>query len=423
MSFIFGYWTIGMVIVYLFFLFFQKKYRLLLPSILHSFVWGITAVVMLFQMSGFEVSKKTSENSFLYSSEYMCYIVFSSIIGFTLAHIFIQNRHNRSIILIRPDIIDEILYAYRWIPYCCAITGLILFFFLFSVAGNLHTFNDYRIIALSTERLGYMAVVQRLSGHIMILGSFYLMFLGYKMGQTGIKIKDLFINIFMCSMINMSIGGRVWILNSTLPFFVSYFYSRHIGTHRKFGHDRIKIFVILSILISSFAVIGILRDDSNDEHKLIDKFLYFTDGTRITNMVLKQYPPGSYDLEYGKSEFLSSWVESPMAKRFDKSISHDVGLSVTVKSTLPFLYYDFGFWGGIIMWGIFCFLIEYLCFQSMYLNSFIGILLFGQLSQMLFQAPIFPIISLNIPYFEWILILYVFRRRIFNKITDYNQYI
>ena len=101
---------------------------------------------------------------------------------------------------------------------------------------------------------------------------------------------------------------------------------------------------MFGILAIVFSLMGIARDDRDIDKAFIDKFLYFTDGAKMTNMVLRQFPPGSFELEYGKSEFLRQFVPSPMDQKFFRSISDDAGLTVTVQSAIPPLYYDFGYY-------------------------------------------------------------------------------
>ena len=420
---IFAYWTLALCLVYLLFMLSQRKYRLLLPSTLHSITWSATALIMIFQINGTFISSKVNENVFNLSAEFMCYIVVASIIGFIAAHIITSN-HNTTVTPINHTIIDNILKKFKWIPFLCAITGILLFISLVSIMGSIENFSDYRSIAVTYRQTGYFAIVKRISGHVNILGSFYLMLLGYKMGQQGLNLKIFLYYALMCSLINMSTGGRVWILTSTLPFLVTFLFSRHYSPLNQniLKSDKKKIFIIITLFISLFSIIGILRTESGSR-AFMDKFQYFTDGMRITNIVLEQYPIGSYDLEYGRSEFLSLWIGSPMADRFNESISDNIGLLVTVKSSLPFLYYDYGFIGGVFMWGIFCFIIEYFCLRLKHTNTIIGILLFGQLAQIFFQAPIFPIFSLNTPFLEWILLLFILRKYIFGNIKGCKQYI
>ena len=236
--------------------------------------------------------------------------------------------------LIDIETIDRILGKFKWIPYFCGIIGILLFIFLIVTIGNIDSFSDYRILALSTERVGYAAIAQRISGHINILGNFYLMLLGYKYGQTGIDILIKEHNSTYLKKPLISIGGRVWILTSTLPFLVTFFFRRKyssldVGLRKK---DIMHITVIVLIFSSLFSVIAQLRNNNNNHETYMDKFLYLTDGSRMTNMVLEQYPEDCYNYEYGKSTLAQAFILSPMSQKFSKSISHDLGLSVKYKN-------------------------------------------------------------------------------------------
>ena len=397
-----------------------------MPSFIHTFIWMITCLLIIFELKGILVTEKVGNERFQLVSEFICFLVLSSVIGFSVAHILTANNETQAEVKLIPvDIVDAILEKFRWIPYGCGIVGIILFVFLITTIGDISSFQDYRRLALTTERVGYAAIAQRISGHISIFGAFYLMLLGYKCGQSGIKLKEFLKYALLCSAINMSIGGRVWIVTSMLPFMVTYIFSRHYGhisTSMKNADNR-KMLIIFILAVTTFSVLGLLRGKESDETNFIDKFLYLTDGSKMTNMVLSQYPPGSYPLEYGKSEFLFPFISSPMAKQFQKSISYDIGLSVTVKSIMPYIYYDYGFIGGIIMWGIVCFMIEYFCIRLKYRQTLPKLLLFGQLSYLLFQTPVGHIFSVSTPAFEWLLLIYIFRKWIFKDIPNIKKYI
>ena len=411
----FCYWSLAITVVYLSFLFFQKRYRLLLPSVIHTFIWCITIFLIICQLKGFFVSKVVADNVFNHSSRFICALIVASVVGFTTAHIVTARQETHlSVQLVNIDAIDTILERFKWVPYLCGIIGLILLVYLISVMGNVESFNDYRMMALTTRRVGWIEIPQRISGHINILGGFYLMLLGYKYGQIGINLRNFFKYVLLCSVINMSIGGRVWILTSTLPFFIGYFFSCKYSQVKEDIRrtDQRNILYIMAIFILLFAIIGMLRNTSG-EGNFFDKFLYLTDGSRMTNMVLNTFPEGSYNYEYGKSTLLQAFIQSPMAQKFVQSISYDIGLSVTVKSIMPNLYYDFGFLGGAIFWGVICFAVEYFAIMSKYKDSIISILLFCQLSGLLFQSPIGPVFSLNMPAFEWLIILFLFRNKLF----------
>lgn len=417
----FCYWSLAIAFVYLSFLLAQKRYRLLLPSVIHTSIWLVTVALIICQLKGILVSHMAGNNIFNHSSKFICALMVCSVVGFTIAHVVTARQETESNVqLIETEKIEPILDRFKWVPYMCGIVGAILFFYLISTIGNFDSFNDYRTMAIMTERVGYAAVAQRISGHINILGGFFLILLGYKYGQTGIEIKNALKYIILCSAINMSIGGRVWILSSTLPFFTAFLFSRKYSLVDDDirQRDRKIIFYIVVIFISLFSIIGMIRGNS-DESNFFDKFLYLTDGSRITNIVFNIFQEGSYNYEYGRSTFLQWFVDSPMVQKFAQSISHDIGLSVTVKSIMPYLYYDFGFWGGAVFWGIICFALEYICIKLKYSSTVVAILLFGLLSDMFFQAPVGAIFANNTPNLLWLIIIYTFRNRLFQEsITD-----
>lgn len=414
-SFIYYYWAFAINLVYFVWLILQRRFRLFLPSTIGSFIWTITTLLVILHLNGFLGEYDLSPNAVNHVSRFTCYLSIASVIGFSLSHLFTDKYE--SFVRLKPiNIVDieQLLHYFKWIPYLCGIVGLALFIFLITSIGDISSFSDYRVLAIQTERVGYAALAQRISGHINILGGFYLMMLGYKSGKLGINVKEFLLYSFLCSAINMSIGGRVWILTSLLPFFTTYILSKKSCQRNKKqdAQDRKKIISILSIFILFFAIIGTLRDDTNSGG-LFDKFLYLTDGSRMTNMVLDQYPETMYSYELGKSTLLGGFIKSPMVGRFANSIADDIGLSVTVKSIMPNLYYDFGLIGGAVFWGIICFLGEICCIRLKYSLHIIGLFLYGTLSTMFFQAPVGNVFALYTPTFEWIFLLYIFRKQIF----------
>lgn len=386
-------------------------------------MWLVTCVLAVFQIKGFLVENTFAASKFELVAPFTFYVCVASVLGFSSAH-FISNiesnqeYHNKSDI----ELLEYYLIRFRWIPYLCGIIGLTLLVFLISTIGSVESFSDYRIMALYTKRVGYAAIAQRISGHINILGLFYLMIYGYVCGQKGIVLKQFLWIVFLCSLINISIGGRVWILTSLLPFFTTYILSiNDNNTDIDIKSNTKKLFLISIIFISLFAILGIARGES-DEQQFLDKFLYLTDGTRMTNLILEYYPEGTFDNEYGSSTLLDGIFKSPMVLKFADRISDDIALSVTVKSILPNLYYDFGIYGGAIFMGFLCFILESLCFKFRYSKSVFDLICYGTLAGFLVQSPVGNVFSLYTPIFEWLIIIYVFRKWIFNRGMDFAKY-
>lgn len=84
---------------------------------------------------------------------------------------------------------------------------------------------------------------------------------------------------------------------------------------------------------------------------------------------------------------------------------------------MPNLYYDFGFKGGVIIWGVVCFFMEYFCIRLKYSRSIIGILLYGLLAYSFLLSPVFNIFAIYTPYIEWIILIYIFRKFLFRNIV------
>lgn len=409
------YLTATIAFIYLAILISKKPYRLLLPSVLSTAAWLITALLLIFQIEGWFVSYKLPAEDVELSSRYILSLTFSSIVGFTIAHLISNiRRQQKNATNIPVGHISHILKRYKWIPYLCFILGSIIFVYLISTIGFFATFGDFRDYAVQANWSGPVLIAKQFSGHVNILGTFYLALIGYKHGQTGINIKEFVLYTMLCSTINLAIGGRLWLITSTLPYFVALIYSTKISIreNKSKKKDTRKLLLIFVIIATTFSLMGLTRDDRDIEKRFIDKFLYFTDGARMSNMVLQRFPPGTFELELGKSEFLGQITPSPMKRKFKDYISHDAGLGVTVQSSIPPLYYDFGYYGGIIMWAVFCLIIEVLSISKIASHSVIGLLFFVQISQMLFLAPIFDIFSVYTPIFEWLLIIYIFRKQL-----------
>ena len=410
----------------------NKRYKLFIPSTVHTFTWLITSIFMYLELEG-KMGDNITINEYSIVAEYILYMMLASIIGFIFAHLYRRPRihYNYQEQCIPIEVVEAILKKFHWLLYICLIVGILQIAFLVSI-GGFESLEDYRIIAVSAKRSGYGAIAQQLSGHMAILGGFYLSLLGYKHSISGVNLKEFIKNGACVALLNMAIGGRGWILAITLPYAIAYFYGMYkhksIETKKRWKNDKRKFIIIGATLILTFSIIGLVRNTSTAEGDnkvkvFFNKFLYYTDGPKMANMVMTQYPQGTYPLEYGKSEFLQKWIPSPMAQKFAASIEDDIALSVTVKSTIPYLYYDWGYIGGIFMWGIYAFILEVICISLLKKKTIFSLLIFVQLAQLLFQSPIGNIFIFAVPVFQWLIILYLLRKYIFKSIPNINKYI
>lgn len=422
------YIGISVCLIYLFFLLFQKRYRLLIPSVIHSLTWLITLSLMALELN--DVLGKGAQNiHYEKVAPYILYMMISATIGFVLAHLMTESVsiNPKKYELLPINVVNNLLISFRWLPYLCLFCGICLLFFIISV-GGINSLGDYRLVAVTVKKVGFFSIIQRISGHITVLGTFYIGFLAYKHAINGLNIKEFLKITLMYGSIGISGGGRLWILLAILPYAIIYLLVQKKLNYVGIKRDLKNILMILIAAVSLFSVIGMFRNDTNrvaedGTKRFFDKFLYYTDGPKMTNIVLSKYPDGSFNLEYGKAEFLSKYFKSKMQERFRDDISYDPGLSVTAKSSIYLLYFDFGYWGGIFMWGIICMIVEYLAIRLMKTVNIVGILFFLLLTLLYFQSPIFEVFNVYTPYFYWLILIYIFRSLIFKSVLGIKPYL
>lgn len=347
---------------------------------------------------------------------FICGMMITAFIGFNLAH---QVASNKEAEVYAFDIgyVDWLLNRFKWLLYVCLITGLINLIYLIFIIG-FNNLGDYRLAAISIQRSPLIQFAKVVGGHAGILGFFYLALYGYKQAIKGINIWQLIIYILMFGMNNIAIAGRAWIAMSLVPYVIG-FLMGHKSQKQEwsvlFNNGLKKLLVLGCILVGAFMIVGTIRNGGETEEpsRPIDKLLYFTDGSRVSNIVMTMYPDGTFPLEYGQCEFLHNWNPSSMKTRYFSDISDNIGLTVTVTSTIPALYFDFGYKGGFLMWGVFSFLIEWLCLYMLNKNKILAFFVAVQLTRMMYQAPIGEIFSMSISTAEWFIILYIFREPLF----------
>lgn len=419
------YWIIAICAIYLLFLLRFRRYRLVLTSTAHTLTWLVCSLLMLAEIKGLILPEPLPENRYSLSVPYILGMVVSSVIGFAFAHQISIPRERymtgRESTVLTNAQLEAFLKKFQFIPILCVIAGVLMVSFLVSL-GGFETFGDYRLMAVTVEKVGYAAVAKRCSGHLSILGGFYLVILGYQQAISGVSVKKTLINLIMVSTINLSIGGRLWVITSLLPYVTGFLLALNMrndceALRKSFS----RLAMIAVVFVAMFSIMGMIRNTSETTGSVNDssfarKFLYYTDGPKMANLALERYRPGTFDIEYGGATFLQTWVSSPMAERYKQSMADNIGLSVTVKSMIPNWYFDFGYWGGIVMWGVLCFLLESLCLEMRHKNTFLGILIFAMSAQILFQAPIGNIIFALMPTIEWLVVIAILNRWLFGSV-------
>ncbi|MBD5367558.1 MAG: oligosaccharide repeat unit polymerase [Bacteroides sp.] len=414
--------------LYLSWLLSHRQYRLVLPSVMTCFTWFVATILMYGELKGLIIEFPLSAFRYERVAPFIFGMNLSAIVCFVVTHSLVEHHLPPQPSQVCPQdtlgMCNELLYRFKWVLWVCVGVGVTLVVFFLTLGIDITSFSDYRIMAVTVEKVGIAALAKRIGGHIGIIGGFYLMILGYKQAQTELDIRELLKCILMYSAVNLSIGGRVWLLASTLPYVTGYMFGKSQPiverSQELFEQSKAnmkKLGMVLVVWVSLFSILGNLRSDESYQKGFFEKFLYYTDGAKVSNIVLSMYPDGSYPLEYGQASIFNSISPSNMTTKFKDAIKDDIGLSVTVRSCIPALYYDFGFWGGMIMWGVLCGILELICLRIQFKGTLFSILWFCTLADLPFQSPIAPPFLLAFPAFEWLLLLWLLRKYIF---VNYN---
>ena len=158
-----------------------QKNLYLSPSLTGCLFWGVACIVSYFRMNDL-----TQDFSTQYTYEYIIPFALVTVCGFGLPQMFVASK--RKFVLN----INQLFYLqkrYRFILYLCFVFGMIRFFYTFSVAG-IATIIDYREVSLALSSNSNPIIVNfiRISGHLSMLGSFYILICAYIDGYTIIKV-------------------------------------------------------------------------------------------------------------------------------------------------------------------------------------------------------------------------------------------
>lgn len=403
----------------------KRKYQLLLPSIASTVTWLVASILMMCETSG--LLKTSFSTHYDKVAPFVLYMGLSSIFAFIVAHFAARINYKITDSPIIPtDIINQLVQKFRWVLYVVAACAITILVSLYSI-GGFSSFGDYRMLAVTTKFGGLASLAIRISNHLSFVGAFYLMIVGIKQARTGFKIKELLVCIFLYGAANIATAGRAWIVAASLPFINGFLLERYrlyyFAKKTMVKINPMKAIAIFVMILSLFSVLGEARSDmagAAKDSSFFQKFLYYTDGLHMSEIILNKYKPGSFDYEFGENTIFPEG-KNTMAKRFNAETNEQY--KVVVKSVIPSLYYDYGYEGGLVFWGILCFLLEYVCIRIRFTKQLVGCLLFCSLSAILFQAPIGNVIIMSIPMLEWLLIIFVFRKFIFSKIKGIAPYI
>ncbi len=389
--------------------------RILYPSVIFSIMWGINCIFTAAILMGF------GSNLFLreeYSYEYMdSYIVpftIVSLVAFTIAH---KRAHSKRINLVFSlGSLNTILRKYRFIMWLNFIGGILRIVAMVSLVGfSLDNVMDYRMAAnnvMMGYADGFILYVFKITSYIQMLANFYVAVDGLKTGFGKLKFKNCLTLFILYAPTQMATGGRLFVLFFIIFFFGSFLVGRGMAIkqqkRRWLENSEKRIIVnIFGFFLFLIVVIGMARaggSRSADDERFFEKFAYICEGTLATDYLMRFYPEGTFEHEYGMFTLSSN---SPQMTRFFGKM-RATKMSSIVYSFITFLYIDFGYWGSIIVWFFLALFMEIGALKCLNRLTLFRFIVFSVLLKMAYESILGNSIGGNIPVFLLLVTLYIF---------------
>lgn len=395
-----------------------QKNRYLSPSLTGCLFWGIACIISYFRMND-----PNQDFSTHYTHEYIIPFAMVTVCGFGLAQMFVVSKRK---FLLNIEQLFYLQKRYRFILYWCFLLGMIRFIYTLSV-GGIATIVDYRQASLLISADSNPIIVNfiRISGHLSMLGAFYILICAYIDGYTTIKPKSFLANFVMYGMIVASQGGRTFTMVYLLSYFFAYMFG-HIHSGKKYTNKQIRaILVSMLIPLLYFSVVGAFRNYSEDviaENKIsrtqsiFSTFYYITEGLHVTDRSIVYLGKNQRSYDSGIDTFTT--FDGDNYTKFRDSLLGTPDWC-NVDSIIVPLYCDFGWNGSLVVWMFLCFIGEILFYKTMCVKSVVSLFLLYSIVYLFLYSTIGnPIPGGFRIMIIWIVILSVFRRNFF---LPYNE--
>ena len=398
----------------------QKRF-FLSPALVGCFFWSLACFISVVRMDD-----RTQDFSTIVTPSYIISFAIVTVLGFTLSRLFSIGKACPKL-----DIEQLVLLRkkYNYILILCFISGLIRMVYTFSQGGIVSLVN-YReaSLLLSSSSNPFIVNFIRVSGHLSVLGTFYILICAYIDGYTIIKPASFLKNFVMYGMIVASQGGRTFTMVYLLSYFFAYIFG-HIHSGKKYTKKNIRIiFGCLVVPILYFSVIGSFRNTSEDElqessisrtRSVLSAFYYITEGVHVTDKAM-QFVNASNTYDMGRDTFTS--YKGKTYSQFRESLNGTPDWC-NVDSIVVQMYCDFGRNGSLIVWMVICIIGEFF-FNKLIRN---GSILSFFMSYAIVYIFLYSTIGNPIPaafriMVEWIIILQIFSSKLMLKSRNKARY-
>ncbi|WP_195477324.1 oligosaccharide repeat unit polymerase [Bacteroides finegoldii] len=398
------------------------KNKILYPSIVFSAMWGIACVYTGAILNGYGENLMLKEYyEYQYMDSYIVLFTIASLLGFMLAHLFTGRNNKKVNLAMSNTFMDNILEKYKWVMWLNFYGGLLRIVAVIITFG-FNSFGDYRLAAnalMMSSTFSFVGIVFRLTAYTQMLANVYLALYGLKTGFGQLDMKKMVGMFILFAPTQMATGGRLFVLYFILYFFGSFILARGLKIREDGGRlfersERRIIVYATAFFFFVVAAIPMLRSGGvrEDNESALEKFAYITEGALSTEQLMQVIPPESVQPEYGMASF------GNFSDQHKEYLSFLLGTknSAGVKAFLVPLYLDFGYYGSVVALFFLAFLIEYFAIRCLNWLTVIRLCVFVLLLKMVYESVISPIISINFPQIELIIIFAIFYRSLFGNL-------
>lgn len=414
-------------IVFFLYAWMRFKRRVFYPSVIFCFMWGTNCIFHCLIYKGY-VNPLTQVDSFdyTYMNTYIIYFVIATIVGFSLAHCFFNDKSIK--LNISTEFIDRILRQYKWVMWLNFFGGLLRIFAMVSIIGfDFYNIIDYRVTAnnmMAYTHGGFVGWTFRITAYINMLAIMYVSLAGLKSGLSQLKMKDTLKMFILFAPVQLATGGRLFILFFFIFYFGSFALGRGISMHtlsKKWlqPSERRALINMMIIMVPLVVAITLVRGDggvanlSQHEASFLDSFSYISDGTMTTDKCMEFFSGGNQlNPAGGSTTFLGS---SEPEYQF-RAYKHTTNFSSSVYTLIVPLFLDFGYWGSIVMWAIWAFIIETIALKNLSKMNLLKFIIYAMLLKMCYESVMANPFAGNIPFFELIILFAIFYKPIFGKL-------
>lgn len=402
------------------------KSKIFYPSVVFSFMWGANCIITSLILGGYV------ENLYLgkwyvykYMDHYILYFTAISIIAFILAHrLKPGNEVNMEFSL---DYLDSLLDKYYWIMWVNFFGGMLRLILIIQMVG-FDSVMDYRLAANSMMNSGAGAVglVFRLTAYVQMLANFYVALYGFKTGFGTIYLKTTLKIFILYAPTQMATGGRLFILYFILFFFGSFLLGRGIsmrmdGSQLLQSSEKKVIITSFIGLLSLVSIIAMARQNetnlSRKKESALAKFAYITEGMLATEHCMNLY--GGNHVPKDNGLYLSTGTSKTYMNYRAYLLTTDMS-SIVICIITP-LYTGFGYWGSLIVWFFIALLLELLSINCLKRLTIIRFFIFLTVLKIFYESVMSNPINGNIPVYELIILIAIFKKQILGDINGYQS--